>query len=90
MQYHALFITRYLSHITTYACLSQIEQCSGELNTFIIEPFIPHSQEDEYYVCIYSTKEGDTVYFYEEGGVDVGDVDSKAHKLDVVIGMYSV
>ncbi|KAL5270375.1 hypothetical protein ACHWQZ_G001186 [Mnemiopsis leidyi] len=66
----------------------QIEQCSGELNTFIIEPFIPHSQEDEYYVCIYSTKEGDTIYFYEEGGVDVGDVDSKAHKLDIVIGSY--
>ena len=41
-------------------------------------------------MCIYSTKEGDTIYFYEEGGVDVGDVDSKAHKLDVVIGMYSV
>jgi len=66
----------------------QIEQCTGELNTFIIEPFVPHLPEDEYYVCIYSTKEGDTVYFYEQGGVDVGDVDSKAHKLDILIGSY--
>ena len=37
-------------------------------------------------MCIYSTKGGDTIYFYEEGGVDVGDVDSKAHKLPVSIG----
>ena len=59
------------------------------MDAFIIEPFIPHSQEDEYYVCIYSTRSGDTIYFYEEGGVDVGDVDSKAHKLDIVIGTLS-
>ena len=37
----------------------------------------------------YCTRAGDTIYFYEEGGVDVGDVDSKAHKLDIVIGTLS-
>jgi hypothetical protein len=67
-----------------------VELCSGELNTFIIEPYIPHHQEDEYYVCIYSTKEGDTVYFYEEGGVDVGDVDSKAHRINVLVCKYMI
>ena len=44
----------------------QVGKCSGELNRFIIEPFVVHEQEDEYYVCIFSTKDGDTIYFYEQ------------------------
>lgn len=32
-------------------------------------------------MCIYATREGDYVLFHHEGGVDVGDVDSKAMKL---------
>lgn len=42
-------------------------------------------QEEEFYVCIYATREGDYVLFHHEGGVDVGDVDAKAKKL--VIGV---
>lgn len=38
-------------------------------------------QEEEFYVCIYAAREGDYVLFHHEGGVDVGDVDSKAQKL---------
>lgn len=38
-------------------------------------------QEEEFYVCIYATREGDFVLFHHEGGVDVGDVDAKAKKL---------
>lgn len=38
-------------------------------------------QEEEFYVCIYATREGDYVLFHHEGGVDVGDVDAKAQKL---------
>lgn len=38
-------------------------------------------KEEEFYVCIYATREGDYVLFHHEGGVDVGDVDSKAQKL---------
>lgn len=38
-------------------------------------------QEEEFYVCIYATREGDHVLFHHEGGVDVGDVDAKAQKL---------
>jgi len=37
-------------------------------------------QEEEFYVCIYATREGDYMLFHHEGGVDVGDVDSKAMK----------
>lgn len=32
-------------------------------------------------MCIYATREGDCVLFHHEGGVDVGDVDTKAKKL---------
>uniref|UniRef100_A0AAV2KDN7 BACK domain-containing protein n=1 Tax=Knipowitschia caucasica TaxID=637954 RepID=A0AAV2KDN7_KNICA len=39
------------------------------------------TEEEEFYVCIYATREGDYVLFHHEGGVDVGDVDAKAKKL---------
>lgn len=42
---------------------------------------LPIPQEEEFYVCIYATREGDYVLFHHEGGVDVGDVDAKASKL---------
>jgi ATP citrate (pro-S)-lyase len=51
------------------------------LHTFIIEPFCPHPQDTEYYVCIQSVREGDYILFTHEGGVDVGDVDAKAKKI---------
>lgn len=37
------------------------------------------------YVCIYSHRSADTVLFYHQGGVDIGDVDAKALKLDVPV-----
>ncbi len=43
------------------------------------------TQEEEFYVCIYATREGDHVLFHHEGGVEVGDVDSKAQKLMVAV-----
>ncbi|XP_063607104.1 ATP-citrate synthase-like, partial [Penaeus indicus] len=57
----------------------------GKLRTFIIEPFLPHEQKEEAYVCIYSHRGGDTILFTHEGGVDIGDVDAKALKLDLQI-----
>ena len=50
----------------------------GQLTHFIIEPMIPHKDSDECYLAIMSTKDGDTIMFYHEGGVNVGDVDAKA------------
>jgi ATP citrate (pro-S)-lyase len=58
----------------------------GKLRNFIIEPFIPHKENEEAYVCIYSHRTADTILFYHQGGVDIGDVDAKALKLDVPIG----
>ncbi|MGE5638228.1 MAG: ATP citrate lyase citrate-binding domain-containing protein [Chloroflexota bacterium] len=58
----------------------------GQLTHFIIEPMFPHKDSDEYYVAITSTKDGDTMLFHHEGGVNIGDVDAKATRLEVPIG----
>lgn len=58
----------------------------GKLKRFIIEPFVAHQQSEEFYVCIYSHREGDAILFHHEGGVDIGDVDSKALKLEIPVG----
>jgi ATP citrate (pro-S)-lyase len=57
--------------------LTQVEKTQGILSNFIVEPFCPHSQDTEYYICIQSVREGDVLFFTHEGGVDVGDVDAK-------------
>jgi ATP citrate (pro-S)-lyase len=43
-------------------------------------------QDEEAYVCIYSHRYVDTILFHHQGGVDIGDVDAKALKLDVAVG----
>ncbi|PKK86187.1 MAG: ATPase [Thermoplasmata archaeon HGW-Thermoplasmata-1] len=58
---------------------------NGVLDTFIVEPFVPHDQKDEYYFAIRSIREGDEILFYHEGGINVGDVDAKAAKMTVGI-----
>lgn len=58
---------------------------TGVLDTFIVEPFVPHDQTDEYYVCINSNRDGEEFLFCHEGGVDVGDVDAKADRLQVSV-----
>ena len=60
----------------------------GQLTHFIIKPFAVYKESDECYLAIMSTKDGDTILFHHEGGVNVGDVDSKAIRLDVPIGTY--
>ncbi|XP_024257296.1 ATP-citrate synthase isoform X1 [Oncorhynchus tshawytscha] len=58
-----------------------VAKAKGILKNFLIEPFVAHTQEEEFYICIYATREGDHVLFHHEGGVDVGDVDAKAQRL---------
>uniref|UniRef100_A0A8C6QQP7 ATP citrate synthase n=1 Tax=Nannospalax galili TaxID=1026970 RepID=A0A8C6QQP7_NANGA len=62
-----------------------VGKARGFLKNFLIEPFVPHNQAEEFYVCIYATREGDYVLFHHEGGMDVGDVDAKAKKLLVAV-----
>ena len=63
-----------------------MESVTGTLNNFILEPFLPHPSNTEYYVCINSQREGDRILFTHEGGVDIGDVDAKALTLDLPVG----
>mmetsp|Transcript_1588 Transcript_1588/g.1724 ORF Transcript_1588/g.1724 Transcript_1588/m.1724 type:complete len:1084 (+) Transcript_1588:143-3394(+) len=65
----------------------QVEVVSGILDHFIVEPFVPHAQSDEYYICLQSFRENDEVLFYHEGGVDVGDVDTKGVRLSLPLGV---
>lgn len=63
----------------------KLEKTEGILHTFLVEPFCAHEQDEEFYIAINSTREGDNILFTHEGGVDVGDVDSKARKIVVPI-----
>jgi ATP citrate (pro-S)-lyase len=56
---------------------------TGSLKNFVIEPFVAHRAEEEYYLCMYQTRTANVIMFYHEGGVDVGDVDAKAVKLEL-------
>jgi len=60
-----------------------LDEVLGVLDHFIIEPIMPHTDEEEVYVCIQSHRYHDMVYFYHEGGVDVGDVDAKAMRMTI-------
>lgn len=43
-----------------------VDGIKGRLEQFIIEPFLPHTTADEYYVCIQATREGDEILFHHE------------------------
>ena len=51
-----------------------IGQVTDKLTNFIIEPFVPHDKNKEYYVAITSNREGDVIYFSSHGGIDIEDV----------------
>jgi len=65
----------------------KVESVVGVLRTFLVEPFVPHPQNTEYYININSAREGDWLLFTHEGGVDVGDVDAKAKKLLIPVDL---
>ena len=45
----------------------------GTLTHFIVEPFIPHSEEQEYYISATTVGEDDVLYMSTEGGVEIED-----------------
>ena len=46
-----------------------MDGCSGPVNTFIVEPFVPH--DAEYYLSVQSKRLGDDISFSEAGGVEI-------------------
>ncbi|KAM7216852.1 hypothetical protein V8F06_007721 [Rhypophila decipiens] len=65
----------------------KVEHVEGVLRTFLVEPFVPHPADTEYYININSVRDGDWILFTHEGGVDVGDVDAKAEKLLIPVDL---
>ncbi len=51
-----------------------IGKVTDKLSHFLIEPFVPHDKNKEYYVAITSNREGDAIYFSAHGGVDIEEV----------------
>ena len=46
-----------------------IDGCAGAVNTFIVEPFVPHDQE--FYLSITSQRMHNNISFSEHGGVEI-------------------
>jgi len=46
-----------------------VDGCVGTVDTFIVEPFVPH--KEEFYLAIQSTRSGYTILFSEAGGIEI-------------------
>ena len=62
------------------------EGTTGFLRHFLVEPHKTHDPADESYLAIVSNRDGDEILYCHQGGVDVGDVDAKASRLQIPIG----
>jgi ATP-citrate lyase beta-subunit len=60
----------------------------GRLTHFIVEPFTPHTQEQEYYVAATTVGEDDVLYMSAEGGMEVEEGwDEKVNEVGIPINM---
>ncbi len=49
----------------------EINGVKGHLTHFLVEPFVPHDQSDEYYVAITTGEDEDIIYMSAHGGIEV-------------------
>ncbi|XP_041988811.1 ATP-citrate synthase [Aricia agestis] len=66
----------------------QVGAATGTLRRFIVEPFVRHDGNEEMYLCLMSGRRSDTIMFHHQGGVDVGDVDALAVRLEVPVDTF--
>jgi ATP-citrate lyase beta-subunit len=60
----------------------------GTLTHFIVEPFTPHSQDQEYYISATTVGEDDVLYMSAEGGMEVEEGwDEKVNEVVIPITM---
>ena len=59
----------------------------GKLTHFIIEPFTPHTQEQEYYISATTVDEDDVLYMSAEGGMEVEENWDKVVEVKVPINL---
>ena len=61
---------------------------SGRLTHFVVEPFTPHTQEQEYYISATTVGEDDVLYMSAEGGMEVEEGwDEKVNEVAISINM---
>ncbi|MCX5783709.1 MAG: ATPase, partial [Elusimicrobia bacterium] len=50
---------------------AKVGKTEGKLTHFMIEPFTPHAENEEWYAAIKSERENDIIYFSTKGGIYV-------------------
>ena len=79
----AKWIDEKMAHTTTL-----LSGQHGTLTHFIVEPFTPHSQEQEYYISATCVGEDDVLYMSAEGGMEVEEGwDEKVNEVVIPIDM---
>jgi ATP-citrate lyase beta-subunit len=79
----AKWIDEKTSHATTL-----LSGQHGLLTHFIVEPFTPHTQEQEYYISATTVGEDDVLYMSAEGGMEVEEGwDDKVNEVHIPINM---
>ena len=79
----ATWIDDKISHNTTL-----LTGQHGTLSHFIVEPFTPHTQDQEYYISATTVGEDDVLFMSAEGGMEVEDGwDDKVNEVVVPINM---
>jgi len=58
---------------------------SGRLTHFIVEPFTPHTQDQEYYISATTVGEDDVLYLSAEGGMEVEENWDKVNEVRIAI-----
>jgi ATP-citrate lyase beta-subunit len=62
-----------------------VGKTKGTLTHFLIEPFTPHKENEEYYVAIKSERDNDIIYFSEHGGIYVEENWDKVVEIKVPV-----
>ena len=77
------WIDEKMSHVTTL-----LSGQHGQLTHFIVEPFTPHTQDQEYYISATTVGEDDVLYMSAEGGMEVEEGwDEKVNEVTIPILM---
>jgi ATP-citrate lyase beta-subunit len=63
---------------------------TGRLTHFIVEPFTPHTQDQEYYISATTVDEDDVLYLSAEGGMEVEENWDKVVEVKIPIDLTDV
>ncbi|MDD4003938.1 MAG: ATP citrate lyase citrate-binding domain-containing protein [Elusimicrobiaceae bacterium] len=50
---------------------AKVGETTGELTHFLVEPFTPHAEDDEFYIAMRTFRDEDVIYFSTKGGIYV-------------------